>query len=570
MESSRRRNSILDWLIAATLAIAAISGLAGIDLTIGGVSFRSHGPLRVLAVAAVLVVIRWRTGIESIPVWLTRVALLTAICGSVGTWFRFLVMTFGGADSYGYVSASQLIAQGRLIGDVPIAEWLSASNRMAVASPLGWTPSPDNAGISPTFPIGVAAIMALFTLIGGPHAVFFVAPIMAALTLVLVYRLACEWYDTDTALFATALVAWNPLFITYAKQPMSDVPATMWMVLALWLAVRPPSISALGAGLAAGAAVITRPALVVAAAVVPLLARPSTSLRASHGEKPLLRAGLAAAGVAIGVGVQMAIQYRLFGSPFASGYGAAENLFSIGHLTTNLGIFARHLWTVSGPLWLLGLLLGVIAARPEPRAKPAVMFGAVAAPYLFYLPFDHWETLRFLLPGLVPLTVLVADGLIKIVRWPLNRAAGAVITCLLLAIVIGWSENLLRNSSVWEVAALEERYPLAGEWVNVNTPPRSVVLANQHSGSLRWYGKRDTLRWDFIAPEDLAKTIREVESRGGTIYVVLEGDEVQMFDTRFAGVIDQVQVDHVGRLRNIYFRRLTSRGGNPAPGSSSP
>src|SRR5688572_13121059 len=472
MESSRRRNSILDWLIAATLAIAAISGLAGIDLTIGGVSLRSHGPLRVLAVTAVLAVIRWRTGIESTPMWLTRVALLTAICGSVATWLRFLVMTFGGADSYGYVSASQLIAQGRLIGDAPIAEWLSASNRLAVASPLGWTPSPDNAGISPTFPIGVSAIMALFTLIGGPSAVFFVAPVMGAITLVLVYRLTCAWYDADTALLATALVAWNPLFITYAKQPMSDVPATMWMVLALLLAVRSTSITALGAGLAAGAAVITRPALVVAGAVVPLVA--------SRGAHPLLRAGLAAAGLAIGVGIQMAIQHRLFGSPFSSGYGAAENLFSIDHLTTNLWIFTRHLWTVGRPLWLLGLLLGVIAARPEPRAKPAAIFGAVAAPYLFYLPFDHWETLRFLLPGLVPLTVLVADGLIKIARWPLNRAASAVITCLFLAIVIGWSENLLRNSSVWEVATLEERYPLAGEWVNVNTPAGSVVLANQH------------------------------------------------------------------------------------------
>jgi hypothetical protein len=549
MESSRRRNSILDWLIAATLALAAISGLAGIDLTIGGVSFRSHGPFRVLAVAAVLVVIRWRTGIESIAVWLTRVALLTAICGSVATWLRFLVMTFGGADSYGYVSASQLIAQGRLIGDAPIAEWLSASNRLAVASPLGWTPSPDNTGISPTFPIGVSAVMALFTLVGGPNAVFFVAPVMGAITLVLVYRLTCAWYDADTALLAAALVAWNPLFITYAKQPMSDVPATMWMVLALLLAIRSNSLTALAAGLAAGAAVITRPALVVAGAVVPLLAR--------RGEQPLLRAGLAAAGLAIGVGIQMAIQHRLFGSPFSSGYGAAENLFSIDHLTTNLWIFTRHLWAVGGPLWLLGLLLGVIAARPEPRAKPAAIFGAVAAPYLFYLPFDHWETLRFLLPGLVPLTVLVADGLIKIARWPLNRAASAVITCLFLAIVIGWSEHLLRNSSVWEVTTLEERYPLAGEWVNVNTPAGSVVLANQHSGSLRWYGKRDTLRWDFIAPEDLAITIREVESRGGTIYVALEGDEVAMFDSRFANIIDQLRVDHVGRIRNVYFRRLT-------------
>ena len=32
---------------------------------------------------------------------------------------------------------------------------------------------------------------------------------------------------------------------------------------------------------------------------------------------------------------------------------------------------------------------------------------------------------------------------------------------------------------------MEARYPLAGEWVNVNTPANSVVLANQHSGSIR-------------------------------------------------------------------------------------
>ena len=533
------------------MAIAVISGLAGIDVTIGGLSLRSHNPLRVAAAAAVLVAIRWRSGIESVPAWLTRIALLTAICTSAATWLRFLLTTIGGADSYGYVSASSLIAQGRLIDEAPVADWLSAANRMFVASPLGWMPSPDHTGIAPTFPIGVSAIMALFTLIGGANAVFFVAPMMAAITLALVYRLATEWYDADTALLATALVSWNPLFITYAKQPMSDVPATMWMVLALVLAFRSTPATAFGAGLAVGAAVITRPALVVAAAVLPLVAR--------RGEQPRFRAALAAAGVSIGVGVQMAIQHHLFGSPFASGYGAAGNLFSIDHFTTNLAIYSRHLWTVAGPLWLLGLLLGIIAARPEPRGKPALIFGAVAAPYLFYLPFDHWETARFLLPGLVPLTVVAADGLIKIVRFPLNRAAAAAITCVILAFVIWRSESLLRASSVWEVSTLEERYPLAGDWINVNTPASSVVLANQHSGSLRWYGKRQTLRWDLIAPEQLAQTIRDVESRGGTIYVALEGDEVAMFNAKFANVIEPLRVDHVGRIRNVYFLRLSEK-----------
>ena len=103
---------------------------------------------------------------------------------------------------------------------------------------------------------------------------------------------------------------------------------------------------------------------------------------------------------------------------------------------------------------------------------------------------------------------------------------------------------------------METRYPLAGEWVNVNTPQQSVVLANQHSGSLRWYGKRQTLRWDFLDPNQLATTVQELQSHGATVYVALEGSEADMFDQRFAGVIDQLQVDHVGRVRNVSFRRL--------------
>ena len=552
MESSRTRNSILDWLLAATLAFAAISSVAGIEVEIGGVSFRSQSAWRMLVLSAILVVIRRRMGIGSWPRWLTRVALLAVICGSVLTWYRFLLTTVGGADSYGYVSASQLLAQGSFVAGAPIADWLSASNRLAVASPLGWTPSPDGTGIAPAYPLGVPVLMALFTLIAGAPAVFFVAPVAAAITLLLVHRLTRQWYDAETALVTTALVAWNPLFITYAKQPMSDVPATMWIVLALVLAIRSSTMSALGAGLAAGAAVITRPALVLAAAMVPLAAH--------RGERPRRRAALGAAGFAIGVVLQMTIQNHLFGSPFSTGYGAASALFSSAHLTTNLAIFAKQGFTALGPLWILGLIVGVIAARPEPRLKPALICGGVLLPYLFYLPFDHWETLRFLLPGIVPLTVVAADGLIHFARMPRQPVAAAVIMCGFIAVAVAQSELLLRRSSVWDVASLEARYPLAGEWVNINTPANAVVLAKQHSGSLRWYGKRQTLRWDFIAPADLVTTVRELGSHGATAYVALEGAEVEMFDSRFADVIDQLQVDHVGRVRNVYFRRLSVNG----------
>ncbi len=75
-------------------------------------------------------------------------------------------------------------------------------------------------------------------------------------------------------------------------------------------------------------------------------------------------------------------------------------------------------------------------------------------------------------------------------------------------------------------------------------------------GSLRWYGKRQTIRWDFVEPQRLASTVSELQARGAAVYVALEGDEVAMFEQRFKDVIDQLQVDHVGRVRNISFRRL--------------
>lgn len=499
--------------------------------------------------AAALFLVRLRLGIGSYGPWLMRMALLTAIAGSGATWFRFLLTTIGGADSYGYVSASRLLASGNLIEAVPIADWLTEANRLTIASPLGWAPSPDGSGLVPTYPLGLPAVMAIFSVIGGSNAVFFVSPVMAAITLYVVYRLGREWFDAETGLLASAIVAWNPVFITYAKQPMSDMIATMWIALALLLAIRTGRWSGLCAGLAAGAAVITRPALLIAAAVIPFAAH--------KGVRPMRRFLVAGVGLAIGVAIQIAIQQRLYGSPFSTGYGASAALFSLSHVPTNLSIFfVRHGWDVVGPFWLPGLIVGLFAAKPEPRSIPALIFGAVLVPYLLYLSFDHWETLRYLLPGIVPLTIVAADGLMHIARAPRKAAFTAGLVIVIVAITAGRSESLMRRSSVWDISSLEARYPLAGEWINVNTPPNSVVLALQHSGSLRWYGNRQTLRWDFMDPEQLVPIVRELRSHGATVFVALEGDEVEMFDQRFAGVIGQLRVDHVGSIRNVSFRRL--------------
>ena len=543
----------MDWLLAISIALAVLVAIAGIDFKIGAASLRAHSAVRVLFVSLVLLGVRWRIGIASMPSWLTRLALLTLISGSVVTWFRFLLTTVGGADSYGYVSASQLIASGRLIDSAPIAEWLTAPNRLAIASPLGWAPAPNGFGIAPTFPIGTSSLMALFSLIFGQHAVFFVAPVMALLTLALVYRAARDWFDDDIALLAVAILAWNPVFLTYAKQPMSDVPATAWVTLAIVLAFQRGPLSAFGAGLAAGAAIITRPALLIAAATIPFL---TISFMHMRGEARYRRFVITGIGAALGVAIQMAVQAQLFGSPFASGYGASENLFAWSHVPINVLIFAKQLWFAFGPIWLLGVVSGLAIAPFDLRWRLLAVFGAVTLPYLFYLPFDHWETLRFLLPGVAILSALVAASFMRIARRMPVRYMVAAVPVFLAFVLAGRSETLLRESSQWAIQSLEARYPIAGEWVNVNTPANSVVMANQHSGSLRWYGKRQTIRWDFVEAQRLAATVSELQSHGAAVYVALEGDEVGMFDQRFKDVIDQLQVDHVGQIRNVSFRRL--------------
>ena len=547
----RRLGAIVDWLFAFSIALAAIVAIVGIDFKIGAVSFRSHSAVRVLAAALILLVLRWRMGIVSMPSWLTRIALLTVICGSVVTWFRFLVSTVGGADSYGYVSAGRLIASGRLMDPAPIAEWLTAPNRLAIASPLGWAPAPDGSAIGPTFPIGTSLLMALLSLVAGDQAAFFVAPVMALLTLALVYQATRDWFDEDVALLAVAILAWNPVFVTYAKQPMSDVPATAWMTIAIVLAVQRNALSAFSGGLAAGAAVITRPALLIAAATIPFLT--------FRGDGRLKRLVLSGVGTGIGVAIQATLQAYLFGSPFASGYGSASGLFAWSHVPINVVIFARQMWFALGPIWLLGVVAGLAISPRELRWRLVVLFAAVSLPYLFWIPFDHWETLRFLLPALAILSAMAAASCMRVARrMPVRFMVGAV-PVFFAFVLAGRSEMLLRDSSQWAIQSLEARYPLAGEWVNVNTPANSVVMANQHSGSLRWYGKRQTIRWDFVEPQRLLSTVGELQAHGAIVYVALEGDEVAMFEQRFKDVIDQLQVDHVGRVRNVSFRRLVLR-----------
>ena len=112
-----------------------------------------------------------------------------------------------------------------------------------------------------------------------------------------------------------------------------------------------------------------------------------------------------AAGVLPGCVALALFNQRFYGSPFESGYGSTAELFKVEYLTTNLSNYPRWLVETETPVILLAFLAPWFI-----RTSLSWLFVAMSATlflcYAFYLPFDNWTYLRFLLPAISLLLIL--------------------------------------------------------------------------------------------------------------------------------------------------------------------
>jgi hypothetical protein len=98
----------------------------------------------------------------------------------------------------------------------------------------------------------------------------------------------------------------------------------------------------------------------------------------------------------------------------------------------------------------------------------------------------------------------------------------------------------------------EARHRLAGELVVQATPDNAVVLALQHSGSLRYYAHRQTVNWDQIPSGDFDASVRALRSRGLPVFVLIDSaEERAIFDARHGGVLEKERWLPSGQRRNI-------------------
>jgi len=97
--------------------------------------------------------------------------------------------------------------------------------------------------------------------------------------------------------------------------------------------------------------------------------------------------------------------------------------------------------------------------------------------------------------------------------------------------------------SAFELWQGERRYVSIGRLVGMLTEPNSVIFSMQHSGSLRYYGGRMTLRYDNLDGAWLDRAVTWLEAHGAPSYLLLEEWEEPQFRKQFAG---SPRLEHLG------------------------
>jgi hypothetical protein len=445
--------------------------------------------------------------------------------------------TAGGADSYGYVSEAQLWRRGRLTIEEPIARQSPWPLAIDTWAPLGYRAAPGRSdAIVPLYSPGLPLLMAAFQTIGGFCAAFVVVPLCGALAIWLTYVLGVRLFAAPAiGLCGALLLATSPIFLYQLMNPMTDVPVTAAWTLALVLAV---SEWPLAAGLAVGAAILIRPNLAACAIVL------GPWLTVTRG-RPLRFA----IGVAPAIAAVAAINATVYGAPWISGYGTLADLYAVSYVSTNVSQFLRWLLETQTPVVALALVYFVVphvcrdASIRHPRLLLGGAIGVVWLSYLFYVPFDAWWYLRFLLPAWPATMLLVAVVLDAIARRMMRPRDASVFVLAATLVLAASGVRVAAKRYAFDIGRAERRYVDVARFVSGHTDPDAVLISLQHSGTLRLYANRLTLRFDQLDAAWLDRAVAFLRERGRHPYVVLEGAEIDLFTRRFGALNELGRLD---------------------------
>jgi hypothetical protein len=239
-----------------------------------------------------------------------------------------------------------------------------------------------------------------------------------------------------------------------------------------------------------------------------------------------------------------ALQQSFYGSPFASGYGSLEGLFSFAHVWPNATSYLSWLWQAHTPVVLLALIAPFVV--PGPLTMLALACAVVnVGLYLPYTVFADWSYLRFLLPSIPLLMVLIAavvDALtVRLLRTGLSPAdprRRRQLTLALVPLVGALGAVMVREARLrhaFDLQGMEARFARAGQFVAARLPADALLITDYESGSVPFYSGRRTLAWRALDPMWLERAVAFAREQGFEPYLMFERWEEPEFRQRFAG-----------------------------------
>ncbi len=552
---SRRLVSIgaLGLAAAALIWALILAFYSGFDFNVGGLRITTNEPLRPLILAGLaLLVFTLTNGVERThALWMAQAgrvrdgvvaAVLTA--GVVYAGIAHNTAVASGPDQYGYVSQADLWLTGELHVPQPWAEHVPWPTKRWSFAPLGYRPIEVDGRWEnvPTYSPGLPLLMAAAKRAGGQEAMFLLVPLFGGIAVLGTWGIGRRLGHSRAGLIAAWLVATSPAFLLHLTVPMSDVAtAGAWTAAVYVLIGRPTVAAAASAGAIVGLALLIRPNLFILAAIAGgyvLFRRMPPEAGAGQRVARAVAFGLPVAAACVTIG---AIYQWLYGSPFISGYGRFSDQFAWAHILPNLYNYFSWLVETQTVVALAGMAVVCVPIRRLwPDVEDRRVFGMIAlmvltvwALYIAYLVFDNLRYLRFLL--LTWPFIMLGVGTIAVALMRPNRP-GLTLSTIAAVITLGiagWRHGAREGAfNAWES---DRRFIALADIVRERTPPNSAVLAMIHSGSLRYYGGRMTIRYDILDPDWLDRGVAWLTERGVHVYLLLEEWEMKPFADRFAG-----------------------------------
>jgi hypothetical protein len=451
--------------------------------------------------------------------------VLAVVIASVA--FIWSTRVAAGSDAYGYVSQADLWLRGNLFVDQSFAASVPWPMARWTFTPLGYRPEVDGYRIVPAYAPGLPLLMAAAKSVAGQCAVYAVVPLATGVLVFATYLIGYRLESPFVGLAAAVVVGTSPTVLFMAMAPMSDVPAAAVWAVAIALLLSDGVWSAAFAGVAAAVAILIRPNLAPLAVILGVWLAARRGYRAAGA----FSIAAAAGGVAVAV-----VNAHLYGSPFRTGYDLTD-AFAVANIGPNLRAYGWWLIVTETPLAIAGLV-SLIWMR---RWLLASIVAAVWTSYLIYVPWDAWWYLRFLLPSWPMMAVGTASciALLRASRSPSLRALApiALIGLASHGVFQAWQRNAFHE------AAGESKYVEVARAVGSLTEPEAVIISAQHSGTLRYYAGRLTLRWDVGDPAWLDRTVDWLAAHGHHPYFVLEESEIEALRAKAGSVSAAARLD---------------------------